>query len=156
MNKTSRRKFALLAIASLLWPTASKAKVCMGSNAIYPVGSIYLSILATNPRDLLGFGTWERFGQGRALVGVHDTDPDFAFGRNIGTKMHTLTEAEMPRHSHNITTTSRFDDPGNTYYIESSTIDAGFKVFRTDNSGNSQPHNNLQPYITVYMWRRVS
>lgn len=67
---------------------------------IYPVGSIYMSVLDTNPATLFG-GTWASFGQGRVLVGVDPNDSDFNDSdKTGGAKTHTLTTAEMPSHGH--------------------------------------------------------
>ena len=77
---------------------------------IYPVGSIYINAgVATNPGTLLGFGTWTAFGTGRTIVGVDSSDTDFDTVRETGgskTDSHTLTIAEIPAHTHNVTTVS--------------------------------------------------
>jgi hypothetical protein len=66
-------------------------------NAIYPVGSIYISTLSTNPATLLGFGTWEAFGEGRTLVGLKSTDTDFdTVGETGGVKTVTISQANLP------------------------------------------------------------
>lgn len=122
--------------------------------AAYPVGSIYMSVNSTNPSSLFG-GIWSRFGQGRCLVGVNESDTDFSSAQKTGgEKAHTLTTDEMPSHSHstNIELTlgsgSQFrlrDQGGNQ-----------FSTLYTGNTGGGGAHNNLQPYITVYMWRRTA
>ncbi len=67
----------------------------------WPVGSIYISVLATDPATTFGFGTWEVYGTGRVLVGIDSGDTDFdTVGEQGGAKGHTLTEAEMPAHTH--------------------------------------------------------
>lgn len=68
-------------------------------NLVYPVGSIYISVNATNPANFLG-GTWEAFAEGRTLIGVGSSDQNFALGSMGGESSHTLTAAEMPSHNH--------------------------------------------------------
>ena len=68
--------------------------------AIYPVGSVYTSVDSTSPATLFG-GTWEAFGEGRALVGFKNGDSDFGTAEGTcGYKTHTLTESEIPSHTH--------------------------------------------------------
>ena len=71
----------------------------------YPIGSVYINASnATNPASLLGFGTWSAFGAGRTLVGIDSGDTDFdTVEETGGAKTHTLSVAEMPSHTHNLT-----------------------------------------------------
>ena len=132
---------------------------------IYPVGSIYINAaVATNPATLLGFGTWVAFGAGRVMVGIDASQTEFdTLGEESGSKTHQLTEAELPSHQHDqgygadqtprhgITTglsSVRIDNDGNAF---NSTTAA-----RTSSVGSDTAHNNLQPYIVVYMWRRTA
>jgi hypothetical protein len=123
---------------------------------IYPVGSIYTNAsVSTNPAMLLGFGTWVAFASGRVLVGVDAGQTEFdTLGETGGAKTHTLTSAEVPSHLHTVSGirsgiawsagASRAMDP-----------DVG-GTQNTSSSGSGGAHNNLQPYITVYMWRRTA
>ena len=142
---------------------------------IYPVGSIYMSVNDTNPATFLGV-TWVRWGQGRVPVGVDASDTDFnAPGKTGGEKNHTLTKDEMPVHAHNAYIqfrglyVSKLDsttptDTGGTYVGggkatdpgDSSFLDFGSYINDTETAGNGKPHNNLQPYITCYMWKRTA
>lgn len=71
-------------------------------NKTYPIGSIYMSVNSTSPATLFG-GTWVRWGNGRIPVGVDTSQTEFnTVGKTGGEKTHTLTEAEMPQHSHTI------------------------------------------------------
>ncbi len=70
--------------------------------SIYPVGSVYINATnSTNPATLLGFGTWQAWGIGRAIVGIDTSQTEFdTAGKTGGEKKHTLTAGEMPRHRH--------------------------------------------------------
>jgi hypothetical protein len=126
--------------------------------SIYPVGAIYISTAGTNPADLFGFGTWERFGHGRALVGVSESEDEFyAVGQTGGEKYHTLTVSEIPSHNH------YFERPrwviseptdGDTYYYSTDSMAKAIGA-STGYTGGGGAHNNLQPYVTVYIWRRT-
>ena len=107
-----------------------------------------------NPATYLGFGTWEYWGEGRVPVGVDISQDEFnEIGKIGGEKEHTLTVDEMPSHTHGIgieyTVVSGSDTPRLTSNPQNATC-------VTSATGNNQPHNNLQPYITCYMWKRVS
>lgn len=134
---------------------------------IYPIGSVYISEKATDPSTLFG-GKWERI-KGKVIVGVDENDIDFkTVNKTGGEKSHTLTKSEMPRHYHDVVdmksnylasyqtnvgwgdnwfmpcdTTSKNPPTDRTYYA-------------TQYQGESQAHNNLQPYISLYMWKRIS
>ena len=71
---------------------------------VYPVGSIYINAsVSTNPGTLLGFGTWTAFGAGRVPVGINASDSDFNEAEETGgSKTHTLTEAQLPSHRHQV------------------------------------------------------
>lgn len=65
--------------------------------ALFPVGSLYMTAIATDPATLLGFGTWARIGKGKSPVFVDETDATFqTVGATGGEKAHTLTRAELP------------------------------------------------------------
>jgi len=67
----------------------------------YPVGAVFIAVVATNPSSLLGFGSWSAFGTGRMLIGVDSGDSDFdAAEETGGVKTHSLSEAELPAHKH--------------------------------------------------------
>lgn len=117
----------------------------------YPVGAIYLSVLDANPAALFG-GTWERIG-GRFLLGADST---YAAGSTGGEAVHTLTSDEMPRHNHEI---DNLNASGNaTPYMTVQAQDKkGFDGnVQTMYAGGGKAHNNMPPYLAVYMWKRVS
>ena len=121
---------------------------------IYPVGSIYINAgVATNPGTLLGFGTWSAFGTGRTIVGVDSSDTDFDAVRETGgSKTHTLTVSEIPAHTHTVAaSTNDSDESGVSQGHTINTTNVS-----TSSTGGGGAHNNLQPYITAYMWRRTA
>lgn len=127
-------------------------------SCIFPVGAIYLSVVDVNPSEWL-CGTWERFGVGKTLIGVDESDTDFnAPEKTGGEKTHTLTVNEMPSHSHTITYGSSsisannpltFSKPEQKNYYAQTNVSSS-------STGGGQAHNNLQPYITCYMWKRIA
>ena len=132
---------------------------------VYPIGSIYMSVNPTSPAELFG-GTWEEFGKGRTLVGVDTTQAEFnTVEKTGGAKTHTLTISELASHSHPLNLNT-YNSPGrgNTYVAGcdggSGLGNANDKTPQThrqaEHIGGNQPHNNLQPYITCYMWKRVA
>lgn len=142
---------------------------------VYPVGSIYISTSSENPGNIYG-GTWEEYGKGRTLVGVDSNDSDFSTVEKLGgEKTHTLTIDEMPSHNHvermflDQSGYSSVKPAGYAYYIystQSSNVITWanaqisnmnyWRIGDTEDKGGSQAHNNLQPYITTYMWKRTA
>lgn len=157
----------------------SLAQVCL--NLIYPVGSIYMSVKNASPETFLG-GTWVAWGSGRVPVGVDTSDTSFdTVEQTGGEKTHTLTESEMPEHKHTGTgleaigksfgTVSEGEVTGGTYTADFTLTNTATLTSYSDGKydltstvkvphgiaiGGDKAHNNLQPYITCYMWKRVS
>ena len=121
--------------------------------AAHPVGSIYMSADPVNPGILHG-GTWEAWGQGRVPVGVDPGDADFNEAEKTGgEKTHQLTVEELAVHSHIYTSTGfNYYVPNGNYYGMLGQVGGS----STGNTGNNVPHNNLQPYVTCYMWKRTA
>ena len=134
-------------------------KINSNFDKTYPVGSIYISTSGTNPSTIYG-GTWERYGQGKTLVGLNESETEFSTVNKIGgEKTHTLTIDEMPSHNHGQSLSGTDIDEGKAYYSWSFGDSKTRNYYGSDlaqYTGGNQPHNNLQPYITVYMWKRVS
>jgi hypothetical protein len=131
----------------------------------YPVGEIFMTRQLGNPSSLLGFGTWERYAQGRVLTGFDEADSSFnALDKTGGAKTHVLTEAEIPQHRHRIGIDGGGDLVRVDRWIEDPTTDnlvggntsAYPRSVETSAIGGGQAHNNLQPYITVFMWKRTA
>ena len=140
------------------------------SNCPFPVGGIYISIASTDPSSIWAGTTWEQFAKGRTLVGLDTSDASFnAVGKTGGEKTHTLTTDEIPAHGHGMAHTHSYTGPntgswkvGTNGKAHTWCTSAGGKTSggasktTTDNAGGGGAHNNLQPYIVVYMWKRVS
>lgn len=127
----------------------------------YPVGSLYFNAaVSTNPATLLGFGTWEAFGAGRVILGVGTGNDGtdglvVAAGATGGAYNHVLTIDEMPAHDH----------AGGTYGNTESYLAGGNPARGGNNqtysgsvpsNGGGLKHNNTQPWIGVYIWKRTA
>ena len=127
----------------------------INTDLIYPIGAIYLSVSATNPATLFG-GKWEQI-KDRFLLAAGDT---YAIGTTGGEATHKLTVAEMPSHKHQIKTNN--DDwnnsvGGGNYGTTHDGANSWYNTnWYTENSGGNAAHNNMRPYLTVYMWERVA
>jgi len=158
-------------IDALETDVASMVETVIGT--IYPVGAIYTSTLSTNPETLFGFGTWEAFGEGKVLVGLDSEDGDFdEVEETGGSKTITLTEAQMPEHTHvqnahghsfNVSRVTAFAGTGSNEPTQSATSDRSWQTITianatatNQNTGGDEAHSNLQPYIVVYMFKRTA
>lgn len=117
---------------------------------IYPVGSIYMSVNNVSPQTFFG-GTWESI-KDRFLLAAGD---EYTAGRTGGEATHVLTVSEIPSHYHVVGTESGTITK-DTPYIAGATGGAGGRgTGTTDNAGGGTAHNNMPPYLTVYMWKRT-
>lgn len=126
-------------------------------NAVYPVGSIYISVSETSPNTLFG-GTWERL-KDRFLLAAGES---YAAGATGGEAAHTLTVNEMPKHHHNLYVRG-FDNSSSkeaivnaSYNYTSAQSNAGQAELIISSTGGSAAHNNMPPYLAVYMWKRTA
>lgn len=148
-------------------------------NMVYPIGSIYMSVNSANPSILFG-GNWTQWGQGKVPVGIDTTQIEFNTSEKTGgSKTHNHT---CPNHKHKVDnlygmigfwtnaisanriSTSNWND--NVYFdnvgqrkTSNDSNSYGIKIGGETNNeggGNTGVNTNLQPYITCYMWKRLS
>ena len=152
---------------------ATTAFVTAALQAAYPVGSIYINATSsTNPATLLGFGTWTAFGAGRVMVGLDASDALFDTAEETGgskdavvvSHTHTATVTD-PGHTHSLTNLATYSDTvsGGGITIQTrtnsnnttATATTGITVSNST-EGSSGTNANVQPYITVRMWKRTA
>ena len=155
----------------------------------YPVGSIYMSMNATNPTELFG-GTWEQIAQGRCLIGAgtgtdsRSESKTFTAGATGGEYNHVLTVGELPSHSHSASSNSTGAhthtqstngsdsdvhpnggkySSGSQFSVTSQTNGATTgssgghsHTITIGNTGSNTAHNNLPPYMALYVWKRTA
>lgn len=137
--------------------------------SVYPIGSIYMSLSSVSPETLFG-GVWQRI-TGQFLLAATDggnSGAAQAAGNTGGEAEHTLTVNEMPAHGHGSGDTARgFWRGGATYRAN---VQSGSNVtsvvrspdtsvqyfFNTASTGGGAAHNNMPPYLSVYMWQRTA
>ena len=144
---------------------------------IYPVGSIYISTVSTNPATLFGFGTWEAMPAGRVLLaqGKSSWGTTYNAGSTGGEATHQLTVGELPQHTHTASTNTTgehthniigagaigtgigllYGIPNGGTYISSNAGNHSH-VVAVNNTSSNIPHNNMMPYINVYIWKRTN
>jgi hypothetical protein len=136
--------------------SAIATAIATAKSALFPVGAIYTSVSAINPGTSLGFGTWTAFGAGRCLVGLDAGQTEFDVVEETGgAKTHTLTTAEMPAHTHTYEK-STTQTNALSYAVENANNDGLLTTTNTSSAGSGSAHNNLQPYIVVYFWKRTA
>lgn len=142
---------------------------------VYPIGAIYISVNNTSPSTLFG-GSWEQI-KDTFLLSAGDS---YTAGTTGGEAVHTLSTDEMPSHTHTASSKSAgahthtigcdTDAAKGTYCSSvhgSSTGAESFKgatnsagahthTITVNSTGGSQAHNNMPPYLTVYMWKRTA
>ena len=125
---------------------------------VYPIGSIYISTVNLDPGIQFGFGTWERI-QDRFLLAAGS---QFPAGSEGGEVEHTLTELEMPAHDHEFDRHQLWrkenvppstSTQGDGYGASNKTLPVYTDT--TIATGAGDPHNNMPPYLSVYIWKRV-
>ena len=126
----------------------------------HPVGSYYISESSKSPAELFG-GTWEQI-KDRFLLAAGDK---YTAGSTGGEEKHTLTTNEMPSHGHGVIAecgadgSAKYKPANDGTYMQLAGTSAGTRqAIGTvlSSTGGGQPHNNLPPYLTVYVWKRTA
>ena len=120
---------------------------------IYPVGSIYMSVNAASPNLLFG-GEWRQITD-KFLLGAGGS---YAVNSSGGETMHKLTIDEMPNHRHSMSMSNQGNGTMDYCHqgVNSKTgYNDGYK-YPTAYTGGNKAHNNMPPYVAVYMWKRIS
>lgn len=152
---------------------------------IYPIGAIYMSTVSTNPATLFKIGNWEALPAGRVLLaqGTSTWGVNYSAGSTGGEDKHTLTVSESASHNHTGSATTSGSTHTHALTMQAShgksgnggvprfsdgDVWSGYKTqnlsaagehshaITINNSGGGQAHNNMQPYLSVYMWKRTS
>ena len=153
-------------------------------NLIYPVGSIYISYNSTSPATLFG-GTWTQL-KDRFLLGAGSTYSNGATGgeATVALTVTTMPAHNHPFTGSSVTTSSAgahsHDIKGGANWNGSATGVESAAKFSTvmdntnsiqangyhrhsftpsgtvGNNGAGTAHNNMPPYLVVYMWKRTA
>lgn len=151
---------------------ATTAYITTALSALYPVGTIYTNAsVSTNPATLFGFGTWTAFGAGRVMVGLNASDSSFDTLEETGgskdsvvvSHTHTATDSGH-QHTESIGFVNTFGSGssgsrgsyGGTGTGTRDLTESASASISVSTTGSSGTNANLQPYITVYMWKRVA
>lgn len=131
----------------------------------YAVGDIHITEDEQDPADKFGYGEWEIISRGHVLAGIdvppeddpeYEPDQDFQTpGQEGGEKEHTLIMEEMPSHKHEIVGSNVTGRTNYRCVLDSQGTNIADET-AMNSTGGDQPHNNLQPYYCVYIWKRVS
>lgn len=144
--------------------TAVSAAKTQAKLDAHPVGSYYWSNDKTSPATLFG-GTWEALPAGYTLIAQGSGNDDFGSytytaGQKYGERKHKLTTDEIASHSHDyyLDTTKKGTNKDSAWLVDAGTL--GTKATNatrtTEPTGGNQPHNNIQPCIAAYGWRRTA
>lgn len=125
-------------------------------DAIYPIGSVYIAVNDINPSTLFG-GTWEQI-KDTFILGCGDKYQNGSIG---GEESHTLTINEMPNHNHNISKRTApqkdFNFGLDVMHFSGDYYDDSYRItMETANVGGNTSHNNMPPYLAVYIWKRIA
>ena len=165
-NATATKKFlrqtgtgAVSAVPA--WDTISAADV-----PAFPVGSIFLSAVSTNPNTLLGYGTWTQIAQGQLLVGYKSGDADFGTVGATGGAKTSTPDAHAG--------TAITDHPATATGVPSAIAGIPGVGAGTDFGTGSHTHQTpilahtvtqpsahaamsiIPPFLVIYVWQRAS
>ena len=119
----------------------------------YPVGSIYMSVNNINPSNFFG-GTWEQI-KDKFLLACGSTYQNGATG---GEATHKLTVNEIPAHNHRLGLAKGGSQSG--WGLDYTANSPNYRYYSgtdfNENTGGGQAHNNMPPYLAVYVWKRTA
>ena len=124
-------------------------------DTFYPVGSIYMTVDSTKDPNTMFSGTsWTQL-KDRFLLGAGDTYTNGATG---GAATVTLNINQIPSHSHNVggDKDAQYQYNGGDISLHDAGTSGAGRLIATSSSGGGQAHENMPPYLVVYMWKRVS
>lgn len=136
----------------------SDSQVRINIDLAHPVGSLYFSTDSTNPSQIFG-GTWQLWGSGRVPVGVNSSDTLLNASEKTGGSINPLSEHS---HLYRLRATTLNGNVGNKSIAgyNANIVSSNTMVIYDEGNGNSagdnSNHNNWQPYITCYMWKRTA
>jgi len=121
---------------------------------VWPVGSVYISVVSTNPNTLLGFGTWAAIAAGRVLVGLDSGDENFDTAEETGG---SKTTNAVITHTHSVTAmVGTTDGTYGTFDSSSTTPGTAKTLTAAAPAGAVASASIVQPYFVVYMWKRTA
>lgn len=148
----------------------------ISASSAWPIGSVFISVVSTNPNTLLGFGTWSAIAAGRVLVGLDSGDTDFNVAEETGgakTVASSGTNAAEASHTHSVTSNvtvgnhatvspgvagaavPSLDAASAAHSVTNNPVTSGVGSSHTHGfTGNST--SVVQPYFVVYMWKRTA
>ena len=120
-----------------------------GGSEAFPVGSVFLAVVNTNPATLLGYGVWSQIAQGQFLVGQKATDADFDVAEETGgAKTHTHA-------AHAAAATTQASAGATQRGTTASTVTLLAHTHNTPVLSHDSP-SHLSPYFVVYIWKRTA
>lgn len=139
--------------ASGITSTTIMTRTSLAAAGQMPVGAIFLSVTGESPAAFFG-GAWERI-KDRFLLAAGDT---YAAGATGGAARVWLTANEMPAHQHALNARNYVTfSSGNGWGAQTSgTSYAYTNGSSTASAGGSASHENMPPYLVVYVWKRVA
>ena len=149
------KQFKTLLMASISNPSGDSNPNLDWLQIVYPVGSIYMSTSNVHPSELFGFGTWEQIKDTFLLC----AGDNYAAGTVGGEAEHILTEEELaPHHHHHEPNVLTAAESNNGFTVGQATNKEYVRIASvtdSEDSGGGAAHNNMPPYLAVYVWKRV-
>lgn len=124
----------------------------------YPIGAIYMNAnRSDSPNKYIGYGVWNKFAEGRILISADSTENSNPINASpSGSLSHTLVSSESAAHTHTTFQAGRNEKEkkGGLIFLEKPGQYSNVRY--TGYAGGDERHNNVQPYVTVYMWERTA